>query len=733
MFRTRRRGAGPGRRAGPRALSVQGSFRGPAHPRLAQVSARAAHRVARAAFAAWGWTDPAGPTASALAEGLARRARSGEPTWLVGVTAGTHASGVALVRADRDGLALEANHEEERFAAQKHFAGHPALALDELGKTLRRVGVRPEGVHAVLTGWDYPALVGSLAGWFVQDLPETLHALHPSLGRVIPRPRFEVLPRLAAHLRAAGLVAPILPMPHHDNHAWLSVSLSPFGRDPEPVVVTVIDGSGDEGPLSVYLARDGRLERLHHEPDIQDSLGALYALVSSTQGGWPPLSSEGRYMGAAAWGNGDRATNPYYPGLRAVLGLLPGGRVRVDRARVRYGRAGRPGVYGPALRAVLGEPIPPERLWNPDAVLNVDTIAHAPLTRERVDKAAACQLVFEDALEHVVEAALRRTRARRLVLSGGTALNCLATMRLLERFDRAWYRRELGTEGPLRCWVPPIPGDAGVAPGACWTFARGRAGLPAGPPLPHAFLCGEAPSDAEIASALAADPGVDSEAVGEVTSAEGRARAADLLAWLICRGAVVGLFQGSAETGPRALGHRSILADPRNPDARALLNARVKHREAIRPLAPMATLEAARELFELAEGALADGGHAYAWMVLTARARPGTRERVPAVVHQDGTARVQVVRPESDPFTHAFLRAMGRRAGVEVAVNTSLNVGAPIAQTPAQALATLHRARGMDALWLVGAEGSVRIAWQRATPAAERLRAWRADWSRNRA
>lgn len=708
-------------------MTVPGTPRGPAHPRLARLANRTVTRLARGAFAGLGWLDPDGPEVRELALELRRRVEGGRPAWLVGITAATHASGVALVRVERDGPVLVANHEEERFTGKKHYAGHPERSLDELGRTFARVGIGPADVHAVLAGWDYPALLGSLVGWFVQDLPETRHALHPAAAAVIPRPRVEVLPLLRARLLRAGLRAPLVPLPHHANHAWLAVSLSPFGADPAPVLVTVIDGSGDAGPLSVWLAEGGTLRPLHHEPDIQDSLGALYALVSSTQGGWPPLSSEGRYMGAAAWGDGNRATNRYYPALRGVLHLLPGGRVRVDRDGVRYARVGRPEVYGPALAEALGPPIPPERMWDPDAVLRVDDIHHAPITVDRVDKAAACQMVFEDALTHVVEHFLRSTGATRLVLSGGTALNCLATMRLSERFDRAWYRAELGREARLHLWVPPIPGDAGVAPGACWTFARGLAGLPSGPPLPHAFWCGEAPTAEAVRRALEADREAGAWLVGPVDRPAGRERVADLLAFLVCSGAVVGLYQGAAETGPRALGHRSILADPRNPEARELLNARVKHREAIRPLAPMATLEAARALFELSEGALDLDAHAYAWMVLTARARPGTRERVPAVIHHDGTARVQVVRPGADPLTHAYLRAMGRRAGVEVSVNTSLNVGAPIAQTPEQALATLHRSRGMDALLLVGGERAW-LAWRRGTEAERRLHDWRLAW-----
>ncbi len=198
------------------------------------------------------------------------------------------------------------------------------------------------------------------------------------------------------------------------------------------------------------------------------------------------------------------------------------------------------------------------------------------------------------------------------------------------------------------------------------------------------------------------------------------------MASITARDGVIALFQGAAETGPRALGHRSILANPCNPRTRELLNERVKYREAIRPLAPMMTLAAAKDLFELSDGASDDDYNAYNYMVLTAMAKPEARLRIPAVIHADGTARLQIVREAADPLTHAYLKALGRRIGVEVAVNTSFNVGGPIAQTPLHALETLRRARGMDGVFLFCEEGPVLAAWIKA--GGGRLARWLEDW-----
>ena len=201
-----------------------------------------------------------------------------------------------------------------------------------------------------------------------------------------------------------------------------------------------------------------------------------------------------------------------------------------------------------------------------------------------------------------------------------------------------------------------------------------------------------------------------------------RAQFADFMAYMTSQDAIFALYQGAAETGPRALGHRSILANPCNPKTRENLNARVKYREAIRPLAPMMTLEAAKQLFELSEGASDADYNAYNYMVLTAHAKPQARARIPSVVHADGTGRLQIVRENTDPLTYAYLKALGRRIGVEVAVNTSFNVAGPIAQTPAQALDTLRRSKGLDAVLMFSEEGPVFVALHGGT-ATKRRRA----------
>jgi carbamoyltransferase len=340
---------------------------------------------------------------------------------------------------------------------------------------------------------------------------------------------------------------------------------------------------------------------------------------------------------------------------------------------------------------------------------------------------------------------LRITGASRLVLTGGVALNAVGNMRLLEHFDTAWFAKAFSSEvdpgsrkenaskqgaqqrdARLHLWVPPVPGDPGVTIGAAWLFAH-LAGSPRGAPMTHAFYCGLPSPRAEIETALAA-PDIASRPVGSIATQTGRDTIADLMAFMVAQGGVIALFQGSAETGPRALGHRSIFANPCDPDVRERLNERVKYREAIRPLAPMATLEAALDYFDLLEGASDADYNAYNYMVLTARGKPHAREKIPAVIHADGTGRIQIVRASDDPLTYAYLKALGRRIGVEMSVNTSFNVAGPIAQSPGQAIDTLRRSKGLDVVLLVAGDGEVYAAWHGGERDSGRFTSWLAAY-----
>jgi carbamoyltransferase len=655
----------------------------------------------------------------------------GETVYLAGLgPPGTHNSGVALVEVSQaNGPRLIVNNEEERFSGNKHTTEYPKASIDAMVATLRGMGRDIGDIDAWLTSWDYPDLAGTLARSVLEELPQSLRLLRTTEAAGFDGRRLDQMTRTPKILgKQLGLPerVPLICMPHHDNHAWFSFAASPFADSDEPVAIAVLDGTGDRGSISLYVTENGAMRRLYCNDSMFDSLGAFYSVISSTQGGWTWLSSEGRYMGAAAWGDMNRASNPHYARLKQVLHFGSSGEVRLNRAMANWYCDPFDHPYKPALIEILGPPLRPDQLWNPDAVLRVEDINHRPDTSDRLDKAAATQLVFEDAMIHVVDHLLRTTGATRLVLTGGVALNAVGNMRLLEHFDQAWFAQSQQRKALLHLWVPPTPGDPGVTIGAAWLFAH-LAGAPRGAPMTHAFYCGSSPLQQDIATALEAGD-IASRRIGDISTPEGRDALADLMAFMVARNGIIGLYQGAAETGPRALGHRSIFANPCDPQTRERLNERVKYREAIRPLAPMATLDAAQEYFELLEGAADADYNAYNYMVLTAQSKPPARVKIPAVIHADGTGRIQIVRAEDDPLTYAYLKALGRHIGVEMSVNTSFNVAGPIAQTPGQAIDTLRRSRGLDVVLLVADDGAVYAAWHGGNRDNGRFTGWFSEW-----
>jgi carbamoyltransferase len=655
----------------------------------------------------------------------------GETIYLAGLgLPGTHNSGVALVEVTQaNGPRLILNNEEERFSGNKHTTEYPQASIEAMVKTLRGLGRDVGDITAWLTSWDYPTLAGTLARSVLEEVPHSLKLLRTTQAAGFDARRLDQMtrtPKILARQLGLSERVPLICMPHHDNHAWFSFAASPFPDDDKPVAVAVLDGTGDLGSISLYVVENGRMRRLYCNDSMFDSLGAFYSVVSSTQGGWTWLSSEGRYMGAAAWGDMNRASNPYYEKLKHVLFFGPAGEVRLNRDLANWYCDPFEHPYKPALIEILGEPLKPDQLWNPDAVLRVEDIHHRPDTQDRLDKAAATQLVFEDAMIHVVDHLLRMTGANQLVLTGGVALNALGNMRLLEHFDEHWFADVQNRKARLHMWVPPTPGDPGVTIGAAWRFAS-LAGSPRGAPMTHAFYCGLPPNRGEIEAALEA-PDISSQPIGDISTSQGRGAIADLMAFVVAKNGVIALYQGAAETGPRALGHRSILANPSDIKARELLNERVKYREAIRPLAPIATMEAAQQYFHLLEGASDADYNAYNYMVLTAQSKPAARKKIPAVIHADGTGRIQIVRAQDDPLTYAYLKALGRRIGVEISVNTSFNVAGPIAQTPVQAIDTLRRSKGLDLVLLVATDGAVYAAWHGGKRDSGRFTAWFSEW-----
>jgi carbamoyltransferase len=666
----------------------------------------------------------------------------GQSVYLLGLNAGGHNAGIALIEVSSgNGVNLVCNNEEERFNGIKHCSYYPELSVETLLRQLRNLDIDPAEIHACLAGFDYALFCSSTLKNSAEDFPHSLpmasSAAYPDLDR---RGDLRHLLSAPARLnRQLGLDRPlgVIGMRHHESHAYFSYAVSPFAGSSETVMIAVLDSNGDDGSISLYAARKNEIQLVYANYSLDDSLGKLYLILSSTQGGWTPKSSEGRYMGASAWGNNDRLTNPFYRQLRQLIYFDNDGKIFINRSMANWHRERLKRPYTESLIRILGQPISFKDMWNPDSVLRVDDAHLDTFAQERLDKAAAVQLLFEDSLFHIINHLIHVTKSNKLVLTGGTALNCSANMKLLEHFNEEYYERYVGRKNTrLHLWIPPTPGDAGITMGAAYSFAI-QNGAPLGRPLSHAFYCGLAPTTVEIRQVLENETGIGYRSLGNILNADQGILISDLMAYIVSQNGILGVFQGIAETGPRALGHRSIIANPCNPLTREILNQRVKYRELIRPLAPMATYRAAQRWFELSEGASDNEHNAYNYMVVNARARPESYSVVPAVIHKDGTVRVQIVREDSDRLMYQYLTAMGRRVGVEISVNTSLNVGSPIVQTPLQAVNALKKSKGLDGLVLIGAEGDAFLAWHNIMSApkdcGQRLMEWYTAWSSQQA
>ena len=378
--------------------------------------------------------------------------------------------------------------------------------------------------------------------------------------------------------------------------------------------VLVLDGRGEITSHLAGRSAGGDLEILHSQP-LPHSLGLLYEALT-VHLGFQRSSDEYKVMAMASYGT------PVHLGTFREL-------VRTT------------GDGGFVVEAVPWAHFAPPRE------------ADGPWAAEHADLASSVQHRLEEVLIELAGWLHDRTGDRDLTMAGGVALNCVANSRLL-------------AEGPFdRLWVQPAAGDAGTALGGA-LFAAHELGDPVAP-FETAAL-GRAWDDDELRLELL-EADVDYEQPADLATS---------VAEVLAANGVVAWFQGRSEYGPRALGHRSLLASPADPDTLHRLNT-IKGREQFRPVAPIVLAERAREIFE--------GPFPSPYMLFTHRVRPGWRDRIPAAVHVDGSARVQTVDLAAEPLVHALLRAMEIRTGVPVLVNTSLNTaGRPMVDSPRDAL-----------------------------------------------
>ena len=558
---------------------------------------------------------------------------------VLGLVTHTHDTGIALLRDGVPELVIE----EERLNRQKKTTKFPKHALDA---AFTDRGLAIGEVEAITMPWHIPTLVRTLGRIVLRRFPSSLNMLrmraHPTQrNRLILGTRY-LASRLRRHFKVRRL-PPVIGIGHHDAHAAGTFFVSPF----EEATVLVMDGYGDDSATSVYVGRGNHLQR-RWRSHVLNSLGIVYTVVTQHLG-FRPNRDEGTVMGLAAYGT-RRLVEPF----RDLIHLRADGHYQVNMDYFTYDRYGQ---YRPVSRKFIDRFGPPRQ-------------ADAELTDDHKDVACALQATAEDAILHVVRHVTKTHKCRKLCLSGGVALNCVANARILAETEVE------------KLWIPPNPSDTGTVLGSALWHYHQNLGHERCFVLEHPFFGCEY-GDAETRRALKS-AGFAYQVLNEQALID--RVAADLEA-----GKIVGWFQGRFEMGPRALGNRSILADPRRAKMKDILNARVKHRAWYRPFAPAVLVDRCAEFFEISQGD--------PFMTIAPKVRPDKAHLIPAVVHSDGTARVQTIERASNPRYYRLIEAFGRRTGVPILLNTSFNRQEPIVARPAEAVACFQRT-DMDVLVL---------------------------------
>jgi carbamoyltransferase len=514
---------------------------------------------------------------------------------------------------------------EERFCRRKHTGEFPVQAISFC---LEQAGIGLEQVDEIAHGFDYTPY-------------RPLYSLDPMTTELYN----EVLSPEAL-LRHVSTRLPQFPaervrsVKHHLAHA----ASAHFTSGWSDTLVIVIDGMGEAESVSVYEAHDGDLQLLH-TVSAADSIGILYSLVTLHLG-FDFNADEYKIMGLAPYGDPAK----YRAFFEDSVFLCPNGTIRIPVLGLNHSRDERENYR--ATRNSFDQKLIERRM--PDQ----------PVSSQHCDVAAALQECLERAIVHLCRHFGEKTGLRRLCLAGGVALNCTAN-------------GKLRTSGAFdEIYVQPAAGDDGSALGAA-LYRASRADRVENVRMPVPF-CGPAhPAEAIEAALTKFGDRIQVQRFPDL------AATCDEAARLVSAGHVLAWYRGNMEFGPRALGNRSILADPGHPEMRDRINSMVKKREAFRPFAPAVSVEQAHVYFDVPPGT------ELPYMIATVDVNCEHRAALPAITHINGSARVQTVSRDGNPDFHALLQAIGRTTGREMALNTSFNVkGQPIVNTPEEAIET---------------------------------------------
>jgi len=600
---------------------------------------------------------------------------------LLGLNAYHGDSSACLVR---DG-ALVAAAEEERFRRIKHWAGFPSGAIRYC---LAEAGIRLADVDVVAINQDAGANLWKKVAYMVMRRPDLSLVLDRIRNK---RERVGVAEELARAFPGESLRADVREVEHHLAHLASAFLVSPF----DEAVAVSVDGFGDFASAAWGVGRGSRVEA-EDKVYFPHSLGIFYQALTQYLG-FPNYGDEYKVMGLAPYGE------PRFMGeMRQIVKLQEDGTFRLNMDYFRHHREkiayewknGKPSftsLYSPRLAELLGPARKPED----------------ELTQRHKDIARSVQGMYEEAFFHLLNRLHERYRVDALALAGGCAMNSVANGKV--------YRNT-----PFkRLYVQSAAGDAGGAIGAAfvvWNEMNGGAGHSPSPrPSPrirgegeplggdrvsrfvmdHAYW-GPEFSDDEIGALLGAKKAEIAAKGCFVTRVEDQDALCRRTAKGIADGKVVGWFQGRMEWGPRALGNRSIVCDPRRADMKDTLNLKIKRRESFRPFAPSILREAVAEWFEVDDDV--------PFMMQVYPIRGEKRALIPAVTHVDGSGRLQTVTRQTNPRYYALIEAFRELTGVPMVLNTSFNENEPVVCKPEEALDCFLRTK-MDVLvmgeWVV--------------------------------
>src|SRR5215472_4590474 len=582
---------------------------------------------------------------------------------ILGISCYYHDAAAVILR---DGQ-LVAAAEEERFSRVKHDFGFPKLAIEYC---LREAKITAADLDYVVF-YERPfRKLDRLLVSVLQTYPQSWKVFRESMiGWMLDK--LWIASTLQSDLGIAR--GRILFSEHHLSHAASAFLCSPF----EESAILTVDGVGEWMTAGAGVGRGTKIE-LTKQIDFPHSIGLMYSAFTAFLG-FEVNEGEYKVMGMAPYG-----TPRYVDKVWKVVKQNDDGSFSLDMDYFAFHYA-TDHMYTQKLVDLFGEPRERETPFFTESTgfpryfgkKPADYIARCRINEHYADIAASIQKVTEDLLVGMAKSLQKTTGMKKLCIAGGVGLNSVANGRML---------RECGFD---ELFIQPAAGDSGGALGAALWAYHSVLGNPRSFRMEHAYW-GQEYGGAEIRAFLDSEniPYHEAACTDELLN-----RTTEFLT----QGKVVGWYQGRFEWGPRALGHRSILADPRGAEMKDIVNSKIKFREPYRPFAPSVIAEAAGDYFELGS---AVNQYPLRYMLYVTPVKPGHHTTLPAITHVDGSARVQTVYREQSPLYYGLIERFGQATGVPVVLNTSFNLrGEPIVTTPANAFSTFSKSE-MDSLVL---------------------------------